>query len=190
MVWVISLACALVLAAAAYAGFKGLASFRQETGHAWSQIETLLCQRREMVHEFLELANSRIPHVHEHAQALRKIGHSPGGEERLSHFAQAEKEFTLALGHLLEWLDRCPEELIENELQQFREAIDKAEEKILFATQYHNAVAKAHNGKLRRFPHNVLGACLRIKRLELFEVEPITHRHRPASIDVGQAVEA
>ena len=187
MLWVILLVCALVLAAAVYAGLRGLAAFRNETGHAWSQIEAQLKHRRELVHEFLERAAYHFPH-HEH---LRETVSQQHESAELSHWARAESKLTHGVGMVLQWIENCPEDFMKRELEPLYEALVKAEEKILFASQYHNAVAKAHNTRIRRFPHSIVARCFGIQRLELFELEgssgtgttpsPISGQYAPPS---------
>src|SRR5437588_4896074 len=170
MLWLIVLVCALALVAAAYGGFRGLAAFRHETGHAWSQIEAQLKQRRELVHEFLGHAAHHFPHS---AHLRSAVEQQSLETHELSHCARLESGLTHGVAQILAWLENCPEEFLKHELEPLRDALVKAEEKILFASQYHNAVAKAHNTRIKRFPHSVVARCFGIRRLELFELEPV-----------------
>jgi len=184
MLWVIILFCALALAVAVYAALRGLAAFRNETGHAWSQIEAQLKHRRELVHEFLARAAHHFPH----AEHLRDTLSTQHQQEGLSACAYSESRLTHSVGLLLNWIESCPEEFIKHELGPLCDALSRAEEKILFASQYHNAVAKAHNTRMRRFPYSVIARCFGIKRLELFELEPDAVKALTPALSATQCV--
>lgn len=171
MFWLLLLACAFIVAAAFYAGIRGFAAYRHETGHAWSQIEAQLQHRREVLQDLLEKVAEHFPHTHEVRRALDP---QPPEPQPLSNCAHNESNLSHAVAQLLQWMETCPEEFMKRELEPLREALVKAEEKILFASQYHNAVAKAHNTKIRKFPHSLVAKCFRLSKLELFEMRELS----------------
>jgi len=127
----------------------------QRVQNAWSDIDTELKRRYDLIPTRLDRAGLRAPR----ARSLR--GGRPGSLRRLqaqgpAAASAAEGPFQMALGHLFAVAENYPELKANQNFLQLQATLADTEDRIQAARQIYNSNVQQFNTRIQAFPSNVI----------------------------------
>jgi LemA protein len=170
----------VVLGLLVIAPYNALVRGRNEVKSAWSSIDVQLKRRYDLIPNLIETVKGYAGHERQTLEAViqarqQAINFSGNAEER----AKIENVLTSALRSLLAVAESYPDLKANQNFLALQEELANTENKIGFARQFYNDVAKQYKNKVEMFPSNLVANSFGFKAEPFFEVESATDRSAP-----------
>lgn len=182
--WQILLAIgvAIVLAATFWIQQDLLAKLDERCNAAWSDIDSLLVQRHDMIPPLVETVKGFMKHeasvlgdvIRARAMAMRAVG---------SEKVEAETQLGQSLATLFSVTENYPEIAASSHFRELQQELIRVEDKLNAARSFYNLSVEEMNGTRRTFPSNVVGWIARIEKRVFFTIAgPRENYERPAEV--------
>jgi LemA protein len=160
-------AVALILATIFWIQQDLLAKLDERCNAAWSDIDSLLLQRHDMIPPLVETVKGFMKHeasvlgdvIRARAMAMRAVG-----PEKM----EAENQLGASLATLFNVTEDYPEIAASAHFRQLQNELVRIEDKLNAARSFYNLSVEEMNGTRRTFPSNVVGAIARIEKRVFF----------------------
>ena len=152
--------------------YNGLVRARNHCTEAWSNIDTELKRRYDLIPNLVRTVKGYAAHERElleqvtrlREQCLRDLG-APG------HQAQTENQLVRALGPLMARLENYPDLKANQNFLDLQRELANTEDRIQAARRFYNGNVRDLNNKVEMFPSNVFAGIFGFTTREFFEVE-------------------
>jgi len=166
MIW-IPLAVVLVLLFAFIGMYNGLVSIRNQCDEAWSNVDTELKRRYDLIPNLVETARGYLEHERETLEAVTKARDAaasvladaamdPGNAAAIRNLASQEGVLQGALSRFNIAVEAYPDLKANQNMMQLSEELTSTENKIAFARQAFNDQVMTYNTYRQSFPQIVL----------------------------------
>jgi len=160
--------------------YNGLVRGRNEVKSAWSSIDVQLKRRYDLIPNLLETVKGYAAHERQTLEAVVKARqqaiHFTGSvEER----AGVENALTLSLRSLFALAEAYPQLKANENFLALQEELATTENKIGFARQYYNDMAKSYKNRVEVFPSNMIANMFGFKAEPFFQLETAGDRAVP-----------
>lgn len=175
MAGVIALLVVLVIIPMVFvlAQYNGLVGLRNHIRNAWSNIDTELKRRHELIPNLVETVKGYAAHektVLEEVTRLRNQCASLHAE--VATQASAEQELVGALQRLLVVVESYPELKADQNFLQLQQELVNTEDRIQAARRFYNGNVRDFRNKCEMFPSNLVAGIFGFEAAEYFDVAP------------------
>ncbi len=151
--------------------YNSLASLRNKTQNAWSQIEVQLQQRHDLIPNLVEIVKGYAGHELEVLKRITELRSSLSNAKTITEKENVENEINGALRSIIAVAENYPELKTNENFILLQTELSTVESKIAFSRQFYNDIVTKYNTKLDLFPSNIIAAIFGFKSVELFHTE-------------------
>jgi len=170
----------LLLLAWVAAMYNSLVRVRNACDESWSDIDTELRRRYNVIPNLIETVKGYAKHEQE---VLEKViqARNAAAANHGSPESQARDENVLAgsLRQLFALAENYPDLKANQNFLQFQDELVHTEDRIQRARRFYNANVRDLNNKLEMFPSNVIAGMFNFRPREYFEIEDAAQRQVP-----------
>jgi LemA protein len=175
---------ALVIAAMpllwAIAAYNGFVRLRNHCNEAWSNIETELKRRYNLIPNLVETVKGYAAHERQLLTELTKAREACVRDEGTpAHQAATETEMVRRLGAVLARIENYPELKADQNFLALQRELSLTEDRIQAARRFYNANVRENNNKVQSFPSNLIASAFNFPLRDFFEVEDARHLANP-----------
>ena len=171
LLWVI-IGIVVVLVISIIVMYNALVRSRNQTTEAWSDIETHLKRRYDLIPNLVETVKGYAKHesttLEKVVQARSNAMSQSGGPE--SHSA-AENELGKTLKSIFALAESYPDLKANQNFIELQKEIADTENKIQASRRFFNSVILTFNNRVQTFPSNIIAGIFSFKKLEFFELD-------------------
>jgi len=166
MPWIIALAIAALIAAAAITARRGLIRLSDERQQAWDALELQLAKRQELMARIVELC-ARL--LHDEHEAIERVTHAADAvqaaarREDIPALAAAEKSHQAAVGTLFALTGNYPQLAGSKAFAALRDRVATLDARVAARREQYNAVVSVLNFRCDAFPHRLVSRILGLR---------------------------
>ncbi len=153
------------------ATYNGLISLRNRTEEAFSDIETQLKRRHDLIPNLVETVKGYAAHERQTFDAVTQARTNAVNADGPADQAQAEGILGQALGRLFAVAEAYPDLKANENFLQLQNELTDTEDKIQASRRFYNMNVRDLNIKIQQFPSNVVANMANITEHEFFEIE-------------------
>ncbi len=160
--------------------YNGLVRGRNEVKSAWSSIDVTLKRRYDLIPNLVETVKGYAGHERQTLEAVVKarqqaISFTGSIEDR----ARVENVLTQTLRSLFAVAEAYPDLKANQNFLALQEELATTENKIGFARQYYNDMAKQYKTRIEVFPSNLVAGMFNFQAEPFFQLESAQERVAP-----------
>ena len=160
---------AAVLAIAGCNVYNGLVNRSEGVDAAWSDINTMLQRRADLVPNLLATVKGYAAHENEVFTEIAEARSKLAGAKTPSESAAADAALSGALGRLLAISEAYPELKANENFLRLQDELSGTENRIAVARKDYNGLVKAYNASIRRLPASLVAGPLGFDKKDYFE---------------------
>ena len=164
VVWVV-IGALVVIGLIALAGYNRFVRQRNLIDNSWSNVDTELKRRYDLIPNLVETAKGYMKHERETLEAviaargaavsgLAAAKANPGDPAAMQQLTGAENQLTATLGRLFAVAEAYPDLKANQNMMQVSEELTSTENKVAFARQAYNDAVMFYNNKREVFPNS------------------------------------
>ncbi len=179
MIW-LPIAVVLVLLLAFIGMYNGLVSIRNQCDEAWSNVDTELKRRYDLIPNLVNTVKGYAKHERELLEDLVDLRERASANHgNVASQAADESLLQQALGKLMVRLEAYPDLKASANFLELQGELANTENRIQAALRFYNGNVRANNNKIEQFPSNIVAAMFAFVRREFFELEIPEARETP-----------
>lgn len=155
----------------AIATYNGLISLRNRTEEAFSDIETQLKRRHDLIPNLVETVKGYAAHERQTFDAVTQARTNAVNASGPGQSAAAEGILGQALGRLFAVAEAYPDLKANQNFLQLQNELTDTEDKIQASRRFYNMNVRDLNIKIQQFPSNIVANFAKITEHEFFELE-------------------
>lgn len=159
--------------------FNSLQRKRVQYQGAWSDIDTQLKRRYDLIPNLVNTVKGYAAHEKETLEAVIAARQRAIDAKSVKEQAGAENMLTQAIGRLFALAEAYPELKANQNFMHLQEELVGTENKIQFSRQHYNRTASQFNESIVVFPNNIVATIFNMSRAEFFEIEDRAQREAP-----------
>ncbi|MEM8494134.1 MAG: LemA family protein [Planctomycetota bacterium] len=161
----------LVLLAWFIGTFNGLVRFRQHVTESWSNVDTELQRRYDLIPNLVGVCKGYAKHEAEVFERVTKARAAAMDEQGgVGPQAQRETELSGSLGRLLAVSEAYPDLKASENFLELQRELANTEDRIQAARRFYNANVRDLNTRVDSFPSNLVAKAFSFDRAEYFEL--------------------
>jgi len=151
--------------------YNGLISLRNRTEEAFSDIETQLKRRHDLIPNLVETVKGYAAHERQTFDAVTQARTNAVNASGPAQSAQAEGILGQALGRLFAVAEAYPDLKANQNFLQLQNELTDTEDKIQASRRFYNMNVRDLNIKIQQVPSNIIANMANITEHEFFEIE-------------------
>ena len=160
--------------------YNGLVRGRNDVKSSWSSIDVTLKRRYDLIPNLVETVKGYAAHERQTLEGVIKarqqaINFTGSVEDR----ARVENVLSQTLRSLFAVAEAYPDLKANQNFLSLQEELATTENKIGFARQYYNDMAKQYKNRIEMFPSNIIAGMFNFKAEPFFELESAQERVAP-----------
>lgn len=171
MGWIIFLVILVLLILWVISVYNSLVRARSTVQNAFSQIDTQLQRRFDLIPNLVETVKGYATHEKE---VFEKVAAARSGYMNATSAGEkinADNQLTSTLKTLFAVVEKYPELKANTSFLQLQTDLKGTEDKVAFSRQYYNDTVQKYNNKLLVFPNNIIANIFNFKSEAFFKVE-------------------
>lgn len=160
--------------------YNSLVRLRNHCDEAWSNIDTELKRRYNLIPNLVNTVKGYATHERElleEVTRLRQVCVEDHGTPQ--HQAQTENQFIRALGPLIARLENYPDLKANQNYLDLQQELANTENRIQAARRFYNGNVRENNNKVEMFPSSLVANAMDFPKKEFFEIEELAAREVP-----------
>lgn len=148
--------------------YNTLVKLRNKVDEAWSDIDTQLKRRYDLIPNLVETVKGYASHE---AQTLEKVVQARTmamGAKSLAEKEQAENMITGALKTIFALAEQYPDLKANQNFMELQTTLKEVEEHVQMSRRYYNGTVRDFNTQIQVFPNNIIAGPLGFKAREFF----------------------
>ncbi|MBO9532370.1 MAG: LemA family protein [Solirubrobacteraceae bacterium] len=176
---IIVLVVIAIVVLAFIAMYNGLINLRNRTDEAYSDIDTQLKRRHDLIPNLIETVKGYATHEREVLQNVTEA--RIGAESAQGPVAQAaaENALTGALGRLFAVAEAYPDLKANQNFLALQNELTDTEDKVQAARRFYNMQVRNLNTKVQSIPTNLIAGVANVTEREFFEIDDPAQREVP-----------
>jgi LemA protein len=162
------------------ATYNGLISLRNRTEEAFSDIETQLKRRHDLIPNLVETVKGYASHERQTFDSVTQARTNAVNASGPQASAAAEGVLGQALGRLFAVAEAYPDLKANQNFLQLQNELTDTEDKIQASRRFYNMNVRDLNIKIQQFPSNVIATRAKISEHEFFEIENDAEKEVPS----------
>lgn len=159
--------------------YNGLVRLRNRAQEAYSDIETQLKRRHDLIPNLVETVKGYAAHERQTFEAVTAARAGAVSAQGPEQQGQAENMLTQALGKLFAVAEAYPDLKANENFMQLQNELTDTEDKVQASRRFYNMNVRDLNIKIEQFPSNIVAKMGNFTQREFFEIEDPTHRETP-----------
>jgi len=160
--------------------YNGLIRARNACDESWSDIETELKRRYNLIPNLIETVKGYAAHERETLNAVVEArNRALASTGRPSEQAKDENVLVGALRQLFALAENYPDLKANENFLKLQEELANTEDRIQAARRFYNANVRDFNNRLEIFPSNLIAQSLGFEKRDYFEIEDAALRELP-----------
>lgn len=155
------------------ANYNMLIELRNHIDDAWSNIDTELMRRYDLIPNIVAAVKGYAAHEREtleHVITLRNLCHADHGPEREQ--VEHEKEFVGAIQKLLAVAEAYPDLKADGNFMQLQKELVNTEDRIQAARRFYNGNVRDYRNRRESFPSNLVANMFSFGPRDFYDVDP------------------
>ena len=160
--------------------YNRFVSQRQLIKNAWSNIDTELRRRYDLIPNLVETVKGYAAHERGTFEAVTQARAAAAGAQTPAAIGAAEGMLSQALGRLFAVAEAYPELKANQNFLDLQSQLKDTEDKIAISRQVYNDTVLTFNNAIQVFPAVLVAGVLGFAKREFFEIEDAGEREPPA----------
>lgn len=165
------LGIAVVVGLFAMAVYNSLIVLRNKVDEGWSDIDTQLKRRWDLIPNMVETVKGYAKHEKGVFEEVTKARSQAMQAKSPDEVAKAENMLTSTLKSLFAVAENYPDLKANQNFMDLQATLREIEEHIQMSRRYYNGTVRDFNTKLQVFPNNIVAGMLGFKKREFFEID-------------------
>ena len=160
--------------------YNGLVSIRNQCDEAWSNVDTELKRRYDLIPNLVNTVKGYAQHekqLLEQIVSLRERAAANHGSP--SSQARDESALERAVGQLMVRLEAYPDLKANTNFLELQKELANTEDRIQASLRFYNGNVRENNNKIEQFPSNLVAGMFRFTKKEFFELDVPEARQAP-----------
>lgn len=162
------------------ATYNGLISLRNRTEEAFSDIETQLKRRHDLIPNLVETVKGYASHERQTFDSVTQARTNAVNASGPQASAAAEGMLGQALGRLFAVAEAYPDLKANQNFLQLQNELTDTEDKIQASRRFYNMNVRDLNIKIQQFPSSIIAGFAKITEHEFFEIEDPAEKEVPS----------
>ena len=175
----IPLVLVLVAAGFVFSGYNTLVAGSEAVKGQWSQVETQLQRRSDLIPNLVATVKGYAAHEAEIFTAVADARTKLAAASSVGDTATADAQLNSALGRLLAIVENYPDLKANQNFMDLQNQLKELENKIAYARQFYNDVVLSFNNSREVFPSNLIANMFGFKEAELFKIVNEAEKEAP-----------
>jgi len=172
MLWLIPLGVLLLLLMIFVGMYNGLVSIRNHCEEAWSNIDTELQRRYDLIPNLIETTKGYAKHERELLEEVVNLREKAASNHgAVASQAADESLLQNALGKLMVRLEAYPDLKASGNFLELQKELANTENRIQAALRFYNGNVRENNNKMEQFPSNLVAGMFSFTNRDFFELE-------------------
>ncbi|MBD3157092.1 LemA family protein [Candidatus Peregrinibacteria bacterium] len=173
----IVLGAAVLIGLFAIAVYNSLIVLRNKVDEGWSDIDTQLKRRWDLIPNMVETVKGYAKHEKGVFEEVTKARSQAMQAKSPDEVAKAENMLTSTLKSLFAVAENYPDLKANQNFMDLQATLREIEEHIQMSRRYYNGTVRDFNTKLQVFPNNLIAGMLGFQKREYFEIEDEERRN-------------
>lgn len=161
----------VVLAALIGGMYNSLVTLKNKVEAAWSDIDTHLKKRYDLIPNLVETVKGYATHEKETFENITKARTAAMNAGGMTEQAGAENMLSGTLKSIFALAENYPDLKANTNFQQLQTSLEEIEGHINMARRYYNGAVKDLNTKVEVFPNNIIANIFGFTKKEYFELD-------------------
>lgn len=162
------------------AAYNGLIKLRNRVDEAYSDIDTQLKRRHDLIPNLVNTVKGYATHERETLESVTSARTAAVSAQGPAAQAAAETQLNGALGKLLAVAEAYPDLKANTNFLQLQNELTDTEDKIQASRRFYNGQVRDLNTKVESVPTNVIASRAGITKREFFEIDDERERDVPS----------
>lgn len=152
--------------------YNGLVSSEQRVSQSYSNIQTDLQRRADLIPNLVNTVKGYASHEKEVLSNIADARAKLAGAKNISEQAQANDELSSAISRLLVVVENYPDLKADANFRQLMDELSGTENRIKNSRRDYNEAVKAYNLKVKKFPTVIIARIFGFNEKPYFEASP------------------
>ncbi len=163
--------------------YNGLVSIRNQCDEAWSNVDTELKRRYDLIPNLVSTVKGYASHEKDLLEKVVEMREQAAGNTgSLASQAQDEIQLQKALGQLMVRLENYPDLKASSNFLELQEELANTEDRIQASLRFFNGNVRENNNKVQQFPSNVVAGVFSFTLREFFELD-VPEAREPVKVE-------
>jgi len=163
--------------------YNGLVSIRNHCDEAWSNVDTELKRRYDLIPNLVNTVKGYASHEKDLIEKVVEMREQAvGNTGSLASQAQDEIQLQKALGQLMVRLENYPDLKASSNFLELQEELANTEDRIQASLRFFNGNIRENNNKVQQFPSNVIAGMFSFALREFFELD-VPEAREPVKVE-------
>lgn len=163
--------------------YNGLVSIRNQCDEAWSNVDTELKRRYDLIPNLVNTVKGYASHEKDLIEKVVEMREQAAGNTgSLASQAQDEIQLQKALGQLMVRLENYPDLKASSNFLELQQELANTEDRIQAALRFFNGNIRENNNKVQQFPSNVIAGMFSFTLREFFELD-VPEAREPVKVE-------
>lgn len=173
MEFIVLIAALLLPVVYVIATYNSLVALRNHIPEAWSNVDTELQRRYELIPNLVETVKGYAKHERETLEWVIELRNQCAADRgSVSHQAGSEKQLVAGVQKLLAVAEAYPELKADQNFLQLQKELVNTEDRIQAARRFYNGNVRDYRNKCEAFPSNLVAGMFRFQPHDFFDVDP------------------
>lgn len=168
---IIVIAVVAIVAFAVIGVYNGLIQLKNKVDEAWSDIDTQLKRRYDLIPNMVETVKGYAKHESKTLEAVTQARNMAMAAKSPEERIQAENALSGTLKTLFAVAENYPDLKANQNFMDLQATLKEIEEKLQLSRRYYNATVRDFNTKVEIFPNNIVAGIFHFTRRKFFEIE-------------------
>lgn len=160
-----------VLAVIVVGIYNGLVKLKNKCEEAWSDIDTQLKRRYDLIPNLVETVKGYASHESSTFEKVTEARTKAMGAQTVHEKEVAENMLTSALKSIFALAENYPDLKANQNFLELQKTLTEIEEHIQLSRRYYNATVRDLNTKIEVFPNNLIAGPFGFEKREFFQAE-------------------
>ncbi|MEN8253879.1 MAG: LemA family protein [Verrucomicrobiota bacterium] len=155
------------------ATYNTLVALRNHISEAWSNIDTELKRRYELIPNLVETVKGYAKHERETLERVIELRNQCMADHgSVNHQEGTEKQLVGAVQKLLAVVESYPDLKANKNYLELQKELVNTEDRIQAARRFYNGNVRDYRNKCEAFPSNIIASMFKFQPLDFFNVDP------------------
>ncbi|WRS27748.1 LemA family protein [Oscillospiraceae bacterium MB08-C2-2] len=151
--------------------YNGMVASSETVQQSFADVQADLQRRNDLIPNLVATVKGFATHEEEIYTSIADARSKLMGAGSMQEVAQADSELSSALSRLLVVVENYPELKANQNFLDLQTQLEGTENRIKVSRQRYNEAVRQYNGRIRRFPSNLLAGMFGFDKMDYFEAE-------------------
>lgn len=150
--------------------YNKLVSMEETVEGSWAQVENVLKRRADLIPNLIETVKGYASHEEQVLTDITEARSRVQASNTPEEYAESNEELNQAIDNLNIVVENYPELKANENFLELQAELASTENKISTERMRYNESVQSYNGRIRRFPTNMIASIFNFNRKEYFEI--------------------